>query len=630
MVLRTDKSSKLAACDLETYIEMGKKHTKKDMVITMDEVKERESIVNGHTAMFIKITGMGDTWGHGPRMRASKMTKSKNTASLFLQLKDHKAVLDSRGVVSACNSNTVGLSNILSEILESVANGVEEPTEVLSSEDMLSRIHNCNMELLALKRSKEEKGEKLTPEEEKLLLIGADVIGLFPNMTNLRTGKIARELVTESKVTFENLNCREMARYAAVCEKLTSGVEEVRRLLPRRSKEGAKPESITMKNKEIQGLEPDTEIEWTFPPYTPTEQEKRSLFGICCEVGVRVLWENFCYSWNKEIYLQKSGGPIGARVTMAASRLVMFQWGREYTMILVRSNLDLRLFGIYVDDVRQGTGLIPRGYRFVSEEKRFVYMVEWKEEDDIEDLSDLKRVGKVCQDAMNSINPDLQFTVESEEDFENGRIQTLDFEIKAAEDGMIEHSFFEKPMQTQLVTMERSAMGAQQKHAILSNDLVRRLSMVSPSISMEERLEVIDHYTKKLKTSGYNQNQCQELVRSGVVGYKNKIKNRKKNNQPFYRSAKTTLGARIKKKLTEKSNWFRNKKVKKGEEHERSTFKGLNKNGKPETPHKPEGQESRDTADQHGIPDQLGAADQQEGDHHGNGEEATATVWNLL
>ena len=53
---------------------------------------------------------------------------------------------------------------------------------------------------------------------------------------------------------FENLNCREMARYVVVCEKMTSGVEEVRRLLPRRSKDGAKPEGITMKNKEIQGL----------------------------------------------------------------------------------------------------------------------------------------------------------------------------------------------------------------------------------------------------------------------------------------------------------------------------------------------------------------------------------------
>ena len=114
--------------------------------------------------------------------------------------------------------------------------------------------------------------------------------------------------------------------------------------------------------------------------------------------------------------------------------------------------------------------------------------MEWKEEDDLENIKDLKRMGRACQVAMNSINPDLQFTIESEEDFANGRIQTLDFEMKVAENGNIDHSFFEKPMQTTLVTMARSAMGSQQKHAILSNDLVRRLSMMSENISMEERL----------------------------------------------------------------------------------------------------------------------------------------------
>ena len=62
-----------------------------------------------------------------------------------------------------------------------------------------------------------------------------------------------------------------MARYAVVCQKMTSGVEEVRRLLPRRSKEGTKVESIMMKNKEIQGIEADTEVEWTFPSCTPTK-----------------------------------------------------------------------------------------------------------------------------------------------------------------------------------------------------------------------------------------------------------------------------------------------------------------------------------------------------------------------
>ena len=77
---------------------------------------------------------------------------------------------------------------------------------------------------------------------------------------------------------------------------------------------------------------------------------------------------------------------------------------------------------------------------------------------------------------------------------------------------MISHSFFEKSMQTPLVTMERSAMSAHQKHAILANNLIRRLSMIDQKVDM--------------KTSGYNRNQCMEWVTSGVRGMMSKIRNR--------------------------------------------------------------------------------------------------------
>ena len=43
----------------------------------------------------------------------------------------------------------------------------------------------------------------------------------------------------------------------------------------------------------------------------------------------------------------------------------------------------------------------------------------------------MKRIGNVCKEVMDGINPDLRFTVESEEDFPDRRLQTLDFETWA-------------------------------------------------------------------------------------------------------------------------------------------------------------------------------------------------------
>ena len=44
-----------------------------------------------------------------------------------------------------------------------------------------------------------------------------------------------------------------------------------------------------------------------------------------------------------------------------------------------------------------------------------------------------------------------------------------------------------------------------------------------------------------------------ELVTRGVRGMLSKIKNRERNGEAFYRSARSTLGKRIHKKLTEKT-----------------------------------------------------------------------------
>ena len=94
--------------------------------------------------------------------------------------------------------------------------------------------------------------------------------------------------------------------------------------------------------------------------------------------------------------------------------------GEAYTSILLRFNIKLRQFGNYVNDIRQGTNIKLCDV--------IEFRQEWKEEDELEDKSDLKRMGIVCRDIMNTINEDLKFTVEIEQDFPNGILQTLDFD----------------------------------------------------------------------------------------------------------------------------------------------------------------------------------------------------------
>ena len=60
----------------------------------------------------------------------------------------------------------------------------------------------------------------------------------------------------------------------------------------------------------------------------PQQRRKRG-FGIMVEIGIRALFTNFCYTFGGKIFLQQAGGPIGARITMACSRLRMQDWGEK-------------------------------------------------------------------------------------------------------------------------------------------------------------------------------------------------------------------------------------------------------------------------------------------------------------
>ena len=63
---------------------------------------------------------------------------------MWLALKDHKAGGKSRGIVTGCSSNTKGLSNSVSDVLEAVANSENDPYKVRSGVDMLARVHKAN------------------------------------------------------------------------------------------------------------------------------------------------------------------------------------------------------------------------------------------------------------------------------------------------------------------------------------------------------------------------------------------------------------------------------------------------------------------------------------------------------
>ena len=119
-------------------------------------------------------------------------------------------------------------------------------------------------------------------------------------------------------------------------------------------------------------------------------------------------------------------------------------------------------------------------------------------------------------------------------------------------------------MKTPFVVMKDSAMGQSQKISILSNDLLRRLSNCSETVEMSEKVQIIDDYTETLSVSGYSKREIKEIIESGLTGFVRKVERLRKAGIPFHRPASMTLQGRIRKKLLEKTNWYKSKPKEKG------------------------------------------------------------------
>ena len=144
IIVKTDKSGRFIVTTPEKYVEMGLEHTSKDKEIDWNKVRELERKVIQHTIAWELIWQGGDDHNHKDRIIRSRATKSGNQANLTLLYKDHKLGDKTRPVASGNESYNVGLSNGISEVLESVARAISTPYSVISSEDLLARVHGVN------------------------------------------------------------------------------------------------------------------------------------------------------------------------------------------------------------------------------------------------------------------------------------------------------------------------------------------------------------------------------------------------------------------------------------------------------------------------------------------------------
>ena len=173
-------------------------------------------------------------------------------------------------------------------------------------------------------------------------------------------------------MNWQNIDTKWITLYVYLNKHLCSNIEPVKHLLPsrRKGKRGVEPGLGSYECKRRYLTDEyirDGKIvksSWVWPKNEPTKAEIRTLMAIMLELSIGFFFDNFTYCFGGDIYLQGSGGPIGARLTMAISRLVMQQWWDDFSVILPKSGQKFRLKAIYVDDGRMIIQKLKPGMRY--------------------------------------------------------------------------------------------------------------------------------------------------------------------------------------------------------------------------------------------------------------------------
>ena len=206
------------------------------------------------------------------------------------------------------------------------------------------------------------------------------------------------------------------------------------------------------------------------------------------------------------------------------------------------------------------------------------FCLRWAREDQ-QGVTDIERTRRILTGTMETIEEYLEFTTETQEDFNDWWLPTQDFAVRISEDNQILFKFWENTTNSTRVLDKRTAMGENQKVQILTQEFVRRLANTKEDLPREEYQTILNKFCQKMYNSGYKEDQIRRVVIAGIRGWGGKTTRCKEQGMRLRRPARESQESRMRTKLLGKSSWFR----KGGESKKKDWYKGGKQRSKKRT-----------------------------------------------
>ena len=123
-----------------------------------------------------------------------------------------------------------------------------------------------------------------------------------------------------------------------------------------------------------------------------------------------------------------------------------------------------------MDNVRLVMDSLKEGWRWLDD--GIYFCEDWRADDIASGETATQRTAKELRKMMNSIIHFLNLTIEIQDDFPDLKLPTLDLKIWVEKEKIL-YEHYEKPMKTNLVLEQKSALSENTKVSSLSQEVVR-------------------------------------------------------------------------------------------------------------------------------------------------------------
>ena len=120
------------------------------------------------------------------------------------------------------------------------------------------------------------------------------------------------------------------------------------------------------------------------------------------------------------------------------------------------------------------------------------------------------------------------------------------------EDNKVQFEHYRKPSANPLLMLEMSAMPANVKRSVLTQEVVTIMKNISPALPWSVTVKHLNHFSQRMQASGYDERYRFQIIKSGVAGYEKE----ESGGRPFNTPRSWEEDLRQKKKHIQKKSWF--------------------------------------------------------------------------